>query len=355
MMRNLRFVGVAEDGRHLLVRATGDGEESGEQFLLPIDDRLQAAARGDRSRLGQIEIELESSLRPREIQARIRGGESVEEVAAAAGVSVERVMRFAHPVIAERDQVCIEARRTRIRRGESAPRLGAQVDDRLLRRGVDPARSDWDAYRRDDGSWWLTLSWPQKVSGRTARQTVRAQWSFDLGARTLTPADDLAAELQAEEPRRRSVASVPFVPEDTDPPAADAAEHVGTQAAPAVAGDDSDERPAGRRRGRLRSRRRHPESAPDPDEQHRPAAPEDPGAAPADVGAAPAEAGSARAEQPTGQSAPVGPVRPAQEPPVPERLAPGETPADQPGATKRGRRPSVPSWDDILFGTRGHR
>lgn len=204
-MRKLHFVGVSDDGAHLLLQ---DATNVREQFLLPIDERVRAASRGDRSRLGQIEIELESTLRPREIQARIRAGESPEEVAAAANAPLQRVMRFAYPVLQEREQVTVEARRTRIRRSDGALQLGEQVDDRLTRQGIDPETADWDAYRREDGTWWLSLSW---MAGKTPR---RAQWSFDLAGRTLTPADDLAAELQAEQPRRRPIAAVPFVPDD---------------------------------------------------------------------------------------------------------------------------------------------
>ena len=43
---------------------------------------------------------MESSLTPRDIQTRIRRGETVEEVAEAAGITVERVHGFAVPVIA---------------------------------------------------------------------------------------------------------------------------------------------------------------------------------------------------------------------------------------------------------------
>ncbi|MFD1045746.1 septation protein SepH, partial [Kibdelosporangium lantanae] len=77
-MRTLRVVGLGEDGTTVIL----EDPIRGERFQLPADERLRAAARGDVTRLGQIEIELESQMRPREIQARIRAGESVEQVAA---------------------------------------------------------------------------------------------------------------------------------------------------------------------------------------------------------------------------------------------------------------------------------
>lgn len=305
-MRQLQFVGVSDDGAHLLLQ---DAANVREQFLLPVDDRLRAASRGDRSRLGQIELELDSTLRPREIQARIRAGESPEEVAAAAGAPLQRVMRFAYPVLQEREQVTIEARRTRIRRSDSAQRLGAQVEDRLSRQGVDASATTWDAYRREDGTWWLTLSW------RAGKREQRAQWAFDLPGRTLTPADDLAAELQAEQPKKRSVAAVPFVPEEEDdePPAA--------RPAPRRSRSPRRSEPASRP---VEAKPASPISmvpSPEPDEQPDEQLDEELDEQPVDT---PGSSRSERADE-----------------------------AEQPGKAARGRKPKVPAWDDIVFGTRG--
>src|SRR5659263_695795 len=106
-MRELRLVAVSDDGSHLVVRSN---EPDGEQFRLPLDERLRAAVRRDVPRLSQLEIRRESSLTPREIQARLRAGESPEDVAHAAGVPVERVTRFEGPVLAERQRRVEEAR-----------------------------------------------------------------------------------------------------------------------------------------------------------------------------------------------------------------------------------------------------
>ena len=59
---------------------------------------------------------MESALTPREIQARIRGGESLEEVAQAAGVSVEQIDAYAGPVLAEREHAATLARTSQVRR-----------------------------------------------------------------------------------------------------------------------------------------------------------------------------------------------------------------------------------------------
>ena len=66
-MRQLRLIGLAEDGDSLLLESP-----TGESYRLLLDDRVRAACRGDLTRLGQIEIESDNPLRPREIQARVR-------------------------------------------------------------------------------------------------------------------------------------------------------------------------------------------------------------------------------------------------------------------------------------------
>ena len=48
--------------------------------------------RKGRQQTGQLEIPMESTLRPRDIQTRIRAGETPEAVAHAAGTSVEKIM-----------------------------------------------------------------------------------------------------------------------------------------------------------------------------------------------------------------------------------------------------------------------
>src|SRR6478672_1105733 len=110
-MAHLTLVGVSDDGRRLLLVS-----DAGVEFTLDVDARLRAALRGDQARLGQLEIQMDSTLRPRDIQARIRAGESPETVAQVAGTSVEKVMPYAAPVLAERAHVAERAQRASVRR-----------------------------------------------------------------------------------------------------------------------------------------------------------------------------------------------------------------------------------------------
>src|SRR3954463_13253006 len=159
-MRTLRLVALSDDGKSVVLAADGpDGE--GERFELPIDDRLRAAARGDSRRLTQIDVDLGTELPPRIIQARIRAGETPEQVAAASGTRVEHIMRFAHPVIQERARVAEQAQDARVRLSEGAPSGTLQqfMTDRLRLIDSDLEAVVWDAYRSDDGTWQITGAW----------------------------------------------------------------------------------------------------------------------------------------------------------------------------------------------------
>ncbi|WP_033295737.1 septation protein SepH [Amycolatopsis jejuensis] len=173
-MRALRVVGLHEDGKSLVL----EDPASRTRFLLPADERLRAAARGDIARLGQIEIELESQMRPREIQARIRAGESVEQVASSAGVSVQRVERFAYPVLLERSRTAELAQSAHPVRedGPDVQTLGEVIAYAFGVRGHDHSQAQWDAWRGDDGKWVVVLRW------KAGRSDNRAHWSFSPGA-----------------------------------------------------------------------------------------------------------------------------------------------------------------------------
>jgi Protein of unknown function (DUF3071) len=179
-MHELRLAGLNDAGTHLVLIGP-DGKE----FRLALDERLVAAMRRDRARLGQLQIELEPQLRPREIQSRLRSGESIAEVAAAAQVSRNRIERFAGPVLAERQHVAMSARKAPVRRedGSSVP-LGEIVTERLEARGVGADALDWDAWRRDDGRWAIRLGY---LAG--GKQSV-ACWVYDTSARQVTCEDD---------------------------------------------------------------------------------------------------------------------------------------------------------------------
>jgi hypothetical protein len=114
-------------------------------------------------------------------------------------------MRFAHPVIQERERVAEQARDARVRLSEGSPNVALQqfMTDRLRLIDSDLEAVSWDAYRSDDGTWQVTGAW------RAGDKSGTTRWSFDLPSRTVTPSD--AATMDFAE-GTRLVRVVPDVP-----------------------------------------------------------------------------------------------------------------------------------------------
>lgn len=354
-MRALRVVGITEGGGEFSVVLEDPGRR--ERFTVPADEQLRAAARGDLTRLGQIAIELESQLRPREIQARIRAGASVEQVAAAAGVPLQKIERFAYPVLLERSRTADVGQRAHPMRadGPDSRMLGDVVAHTFELRGQEYTGAEWDSWKGEDGKWVVALSW------RAGRSDNRAHWTFQPGAHggTVTAVDEHAADLVEGLPARplRTVGPVIDIarPEEPAP---------GPVEGLRAAASDSARGP-----GRIDPARGPSAPAPTIEtrtapEPRRPLPPTQPPTLP------PAQ----RQAEPRPDPAPVPPVQetpPAPKTPPPtqeaepaeavEPAAAAESPAEQadpaPAGTKRTKKgkPVMPSWDEVLLGVRGQR
>ena len=194
-MQDLTLVGLTEDKTKLVLVS-----DSGEEYALPADAKLRSALRGDHARLGQLEIQMESAIRPRDIQARIRAGETPETVAAAAQTTVEKIMGYATPVLAERAHIAERAQRSSVRRkaGEGPARLlGDAVEERLRGRNVDPGTVEWDAWRREDGRWTLVADY------RSGESSRHAEFLYDAPGRYVVAQDDEARWLVGEQSTRK--------------------------------------------------------------------------------------------------------------------------------------------------------
>ncbi|BBZ55962.1 septation protein SepH [Mycolicibacterium phocaicum] len=310
-MRELKVVGLDADGKRIICEAP-NGSTTADKFVLRVDDRLKAAVRGDRAASNQTQIEVEvevpNSLRPRDIQSRIRAGASVEQLAAASGVSPERIMRFAHPVLLERSRAAelASASHPILPDGPSVLTLLETVTGALISRGLDPEATKWDAWRNEDSRWTVQFGW------KAGRSDNVAHFRFSPGAHggTTTAFDDAATELidpNYTRPALRSVAPLAQLHFE---------ESVAEIPMPA-------HQPA-------------PEPAPEP--------------APAPVVVmTPAPAA------PPVPAAPVAP--PAPEPiPAPEPAAVVETPepAGPAARPRKKKKAEIPAWEDVLLGVRAN-
>jgi hypothetical protein len=376
-MRTARLVGLSPDGKFLIV-ATDDGDEQ----QVAVDDRLRAAIRGDRPRLGQLENEMSTSLSPRDIQTRIRAGESLEDITRLAGIPLDRVERFAAPVLAEREHIAAVAMSASVRRrGETSGHrsLRITVTERLVNRGVDIDTVSWDSYRLEDGRWAVTADY---TSGTETRQ---ACFTFDQRSRFSVAANEEARRLLGEQanssqPVRRRNAEPVTTGEDE--PTVDLSDELALVRAtrepvrprrdeadeptvvvprllrpvadlPPQLGGDGYSEDSVRVFSGLSDGAAVPETGPAG------------GWEPALVVDYPVEPSQqVDAEPPTEDDPPVAPEPPAedpvaeQQPPEPETpTLPGTEPEEEPAGDadperrpNRRKRATVPSWDEIMFG-----
>ena len=197
-MRPVRFVALSEDGQALVL-----ADELGRLLGLPLDERVHVAVQGDHPGAGESESGASTtterranpvSLSPRDIQTRIRAGESAEDIARGASVPVDKVLRYAGPVLQERAMLAQAARRARLATSDRGERMSEVVDVKLGQHGVDTSSVSWDAWRREDGTWRVSATW---TSGKS---TAQAMWQLDRSRQSVTPHDEMAQFLSTPAP-----------------------------------------------------------------------------------------------------------------------------------------------------------
>ncbi|HEX2024439.1 MAG TPA: septation protein SepH [Acidimicrobiales bacterium] len=220
-MRKLHLVGFTPDRKGLIFSARRGSKSGG--FLVPLEDSLLESLAAEQRRRNGPDTEVadtaessaptpapsrssrpQSTLTPREMQARLRAGRTIAEVAAEAGVTTDWVERFAIPILAEQAQMVELARSltySRSRGGESALPLGASVAENLAYRGValpeDLFDNAWSAYQLHDVVWIV------RVRYRSRGRLQEAAWELDVSSGHLTARNRLASELAFVEKGRR--------------------------------------------------------------------------------------------------------------------------------------------------------
>jgi hypothetical protein len=243
-MPKLHLVGITPDHRGLVLSEHARAKRG--DMVLEIDDRLlEAIDKAQRLRTFDEGQRLESNalptkrhmangesgvasrLTPREIQQRLRAGETIAALARSSGTDEAWIRRFAAPVLAEKARVIEAARSATFTKrgvGPSAAALGPAVAANVIDRGVPLTLPDleagWGAYQHPEGGWHVTFTVP--LRGR--RQT--AEWEIDPATGALFARNKLASDLGWREsakklpqpkpvkapPAKRSTATKPASP-----------------------------------------------------------------------------------------------------------------------------------------------
>ncbi|WP_306364567.1 septation protein SepH [Nocardia sp. CC227C] len=356
-MRELRVIGLTPDSTHIVCIDT----ETGQKYRLAADDKLRAAARGDLARFGQIEIETEATMRPRDIQARIRAGASVDQVTEESGMPASRVERFAYPVLLERQRAAELAQKAHPVRndGPSVETLIEIVSAAFAERGHNIEVAEWDAWKDEKGYWVAQLQW------QAGRSVIAAHWRYqpDAHGGSVVPLDDPASDLIDPDFGRALRGLATILPDQNEPvaepapaPAPPARERAEFEAPATTRVSDQqsldgfyEQRPAVGD-GTV------PAAAPAvPAVPTAPAVPAAPAPAPA-APAAPKEPAAVTPSAPAAvtPSAPAAETKPAESKPAEPAAQPA--PKQKPNRAKRGGKAPMPSWEDVLLGVRssGH-
>jgi Protein of unknown function (DUF3071) len=191
-MTELRVTGRSEDGTHLLLTDNDDRE-----FTLRISDNLKATI--NQPRLASVSTDSpEPTISVKEIQARLRAGSSIEDLAREAGWSFDKVERFAGPILQERAYVLSVANNVTIKNSSArdANTFLEIVSKKLSANGVSADLLEWNTHRRDDGQWVIRLKYPTSNPGYEGRG--EAVWFFDMATRTIVAEDEGASWVMGE-------------------------------------------------------------------------------------------------------------------------------------------------------------
>ena len=207
-MSEIRLKGRSDDGNELRLES-----KDGTNFLLPIDDELRALVNQPRL-LVVAHAEEQSLLTVKEVQSRLRGGESIDSIVRTSDWSPQKVEKFSGPIMQERAYVIGLALAAQLRREKHSPTLSDATISQLAPRGVEMTLVEWNTWRLPDGSWNIILFYPTKDGSIS-----EANWTFNLSNRSLDALDQGAAWIAGDEiDLRTSTPSHGIVYASTAPP-----------------------------------------------------------------------------------------------------------------------------------------
>lgn len=168
---------IIEVTRDTLVAVSRDGQ----RFTIPIDDSVRA-------KLGHPSPSPRAGVvaSPKEIQTLLRSGLSVDDVAARTGTSSEHIARFEAPIVAELAFVLERALAVPVVADDVDSTFGEEISARIGEQGGRVLR--WQSFRID-GEWVVGV---RCVIGDVEED---ATWSFDPRKMTLVPSNNAAVRI----------------------------------------------------------------------------------------------------------------------------------------------------------------
>jgi len=203
----LRLGGKTEDGLYLSLH-----DNDGNEFTVRVSDTLRATV--NQQRLMAVPTNDEPSISIKEIQRLLRAGQTAEQIARENKTTIEKVERFAGPILSERIYIIDQAQQIVIRKegGRDAVTLLGVVISRLAPRNIDSSELSWDTWRLEDGTWTLALHYPNS-SGIGI-----AQWNFDSVLRSVTSMDENARWMMGDDPAPRQLPTAALIPTESSHP-----------------------------------------------------------------------------------------------------------------------------------------
>jgi hypothetical protein len=187
-MSELRVNGKTEDGQYLSLL-----DSDGKEFSVRISDKLRATV--NQPRLTSVQDEESAPISVKEIQRRLRTGESPESIAQDGNTTVEKVERYSGPILQERQFIIDQVATVIVRKepGHEPVNFGDALVLRLAPRGVDITQINYNCWRIETGIWSIQVTYP------TSDQPGIGRWEYDPARRSLNALDDNARWLLGEE------------------------------------------------------------------------------------------------------------------------------------------------------------
>ncbi len=182
-MNDIRFVN--SDGQFLKLET-----QNGESFQLVIDDALKSAIKRDT--LPKLD---DVTITPREIQDAVRAGASPQELADLHGAPYEYVEKFAQTVIDEIGHIVASAQTVRIAIAADKYSDATQMEFREVLhariQNLGGSNLIWNASKQEFEPWQVTVSFDMDGASRLAL------WSFDPRKLALSPENEQAVKLSS--------------------------------------------------------------------------------------------------------------------------------------------------------------